>query len=125
MSAPVLIINNHDYTVYAEEIKAELNALDAEGSGRDVQTGQMFRTHIADKVKLEVSMLRLPTSVMIALTADLMSNPYYTATFLDPKTGAQATKTFYTSTVPYGVQRYLRSADQTVYDGVSFSMIER
>ena len=101
MARPVLIINGHDYAPYIEELSPSRNDLDADGSGRDVQTGEMFRTRIAVKQKWEV------------------------ATVLDPVTGGQTVKTFYTSSVPFGAQRYDKSSGATFYDGMTFSMTEK
>ena len=124
MAKPVLIINGHDYAAYLESLQLSRNDLDADGSGRDVQTGLMYRTRIASKLKAEVKLLRLQQATMQQLLSDI-SGQYYTATVVDPATGAQAQKTFYTSTVPYGAQRYNRETGAPYYDGVSFSMTER
>ncbi len=121
---PILIIDNLDITNYVSELKPVKNDLDADGSGRDIQTGTMYRTKITDKMTWEVSLLRIPESVATSLFGKL-NNTYYNATILDPGTNTQQTKTFYTSSVPFGVQKYIKSDNITVYDGVSFSMIER
>lgn len=124
MAKPVLIINGHDYAALVEELNLSRNDLDADGSGRDVQTGLMYRTRIATKLKADVKMLRLSQAQMQQLNADV--NPvFYSATVVDPRTGAQVTKTFYTSTVPFGAQRLNRDTGAPYYDGVSFSMTER
>ena len=124
MAAPVLIINGHDYAPYVEELTPSRNDLDADGSGRDVQTGEMFRTRIGVKQKWDVKLLRLSEEIHRQLLADI-AGEFYEATVLDPTTGAQARRTFYTSSVPFGVQRYQRDSRRTVYDGMAFSMIER
>ncbi len=124
MARPVLIINGHDYAAYVEELRPSRNDLDADGSGRDVQTGLMYRTRIAVKQKWEVKLLRLSEAVHRQLLADI-SGAYYQATVLDPTTGAQSTRTFYTSSVPFGAQRFDRNTGAPVYDGMSFSMTER
>ena len=121
---PILIIDNLDITNYVSELKPVKNDLDADGSGRDIQTGTMYRTKITDKMTWEVSLLRIPESVATSLFGKL-NNTYYNATILDPGTNTQQTKTFYTSSIPFGVQKYIKSDNITVYDGVSFSMIER
>ena len=124
MAKPVLIINGHDYAPYIEELTPSRNDLDAEGSGRDVQTGLMYRTRIGTKQKWDVKMLRLTETIHKQLIADI--NPvFYQATVIDPITGQQATRTFYTSTVPFGAQRYDRDSGAPVYDGMTFSMTER
>lgn len=124
MAAPCLIINGHDYAQYIEELTPSRNDLDAEGSGRDVQTGTMYRTRIGTKQKWEVKMLRLSEAIHRQLLADI--NPvFFNITVLDPTTGAQATKNVYTSTVPFGAQRYDRESGAPVYDGMTFSLTER
>ena len=124
MARPTLIINGHDYARYVEELNPSRNDLDADGSGRDVQTGLMYRTRIATKQKWEVKLLRLTEAVHRQLLADI-SGQYYEATVLDPTTGQSATRVFYTSSVPFGAQRYDRNTGAPVYDGMSFSMTER
>ena len=124
MAKPTLTINSHDYAKYVEELSPSRNDLDADGSGRDVQTGEMFRTRIATKQKWDVKMLRLGEDIHKQLLADI-SGVYYSATILDPTTGATASKTFYTSTVAFGAQRYDKESVKPYYDGVTFSMTER
>ena len=124
MAQPVLIINGHDYAEYVEELSLSRNDLDADGSGRDVQTGLMYRTRIATKLKVEAKMLNLSQDVHRQLVADL-SPEYYEATVLNPVTGEYSTKTFYTSTIPFGAQRYDRDTGMPYYSGMSFSMTER
>ena len=124
MAAPVLIINGHDYAPLVEELNIVYNDLDAEGSGRDVQTGLMYRTRIARKLKADVKLLRLQQAQMRQLAADI-AGTYYSATVVDPETGAQVTKSFYTSERPFGAQRYNRETGAPYYDGVAFAMIER
>ena len=124
MAKPVLIINNHDYAPLVEELNLTNNDLDAEGSGRDVQTGLMYRTRIATKMKAEVKLLRLQQAQMQQILADI-AGTFYSATVVDPKTGTQVTKSFYTATVPFGAQRYDRNTGAPKYSGMTFSMIER
>lgn len=121
---PVLTINNHDYATYIEEMSPSRNDLDADGSGRDVQTGEMFRTRIAQKLKFTVKMLRLQQDMMTQLMSDI--NPTtFQATVVDPATGASGAKTFYTSTVNCGAQRYNKETGAPYYDGVSFDITEK
>ena len=121
---PVLIVNGHDYAALVAELNISRNDLDADGSGRDVQTGLMYRTRIASKMKAEVKLLRLQQAQMRQLASDI-SGTYYSATVVDPATGAQVTKSFYTSSVPFGAQRYNKETGAPYYDGVTFSMTER
>ena len=124
MAAPVLIINNHDYAPLVEELNIVNNDLDADGSGRDVQTGLMYRTRVATKMKVTVKLLRLQQAQMQQLAADIRGT-YYSATVVDPTTGTQVTKSFYTSERPFGAQRYNRETGAPYYDGVTFNMTER
>ena len=124
VTKPVLTINGHNYAAYVEELNMSRNDLDAEGSGRDVQTGLMYRTRIASKLKATVKFFRLQQAMMQQLLSDI-SAPCYSATVVDPSTGAQTMKTFYTATVPYGAQRYNKETGAPYYDGVTFDMTER
>jgi hypothetical protein len=121
---PVLIINGHDYAPLVEELDITNNDLDAEGSGRDVQTGLMHRTRIATKMKAEVKLLRLQQAQLQQLMADI-AGTFYSATVVEPTTGTQVTKSFYTSERPFGAQRYNRETGAPYYDGMTFSMTER
>lgn len=124
MAKPVLTINGHDYAQYVEDLTPSRNDLDADGSGRDVQTGLMYRTRIATKQKWDVKMLPLGETIHNQLLSDI-SGVYFDAVVLDPTTGATASKTFYTSSVPFGAQRYDKESKKPYYDGMTFSMTER
>lgn len=124
MAKPVLIINGHDYAQYVEELTPSRNDLDADGSGRDVQTGLMYRTRIAVKQKWDAKMLPLSETIHKQLLSDI-SGVYYNVTVLDPATGTTASKTVYTSSVPFGAQRYDKETQKPYYDGMTFSMTER
>lgn len=121
---PTLIINGHDYTEYVEELAPSSNGLDADGSGRDVKTGLMYRIPVAVKLKFSAKMLRMPETLVKQLYSDV-SGAYYSARVLNPQTNTVETHTFYTQAVPFGTQRYLKKSNKTVYDGVSFEMTER
>lgn len=121
---PILKIGNEDFSAYTESIEPKKGDLDADGSGRDVQTGLMYRNKITDKLTLSVKMLKIPEDIQLSLTKALNSEYYY-ATILDPRTNTQKTLRFYTSSVPFGVQRYDKSAKKTFYEGMTFDMIER
>ena len=124
MAKPVLTINRHDYAGYVEELNISRNDLDAEGGGRDVQTGLMHRTRIGSKMKIEVKLLPIQQAVHRQLIADI-SGVFYQVTVIDPATGAAATKTVYTSTVPFGAQRYNKETGAPYYSGMTFSMTEQ
>ena len=119
-----MIINNHDYAPLVEELNIVNNDLDADGSGRDVQTGLMYRTRVATKMKVTVKLLRLQQAQMQQLAADIRGT-YYSATVVDPTTGTRVTKSFYTSERPFGAQRLNKKTGAPYYDGVTFNMTER
>ena len=121
---PTLTINGHDYAAYIEELQPVPNDLDAEGSGRDVQTGLMHRVKVATKQKWSVQLLPMDEALAAQLYTDL-SSTFFDANVLDPTTNTVATKTFYCSSVPFGLQRWRRRENKTYYEGVSFEMIER
>jgi hypothetical protein len=121
---PTLVIGGTTFTDYVEEIKPANNDLDADGSGRDINTGIMYRTKIADKDKLEVTMLRLWEDTMVALRAALKP-AFVSVTYLDPATNTQRTKEMYCSSVSHGIQVYDRSRKKTYYEGATFSLTER
>lgn len=121
---PTLVIDGNDFTEYVAEIKPENNDLDADGSGRDIHTGLMFRTKITDKDKLEVTMLRLWEDTMKTLRKALKP-AFVNVTFLDSETNTQATKTMYCSSISQGIQVYDKSRKKTYYEGASFQLTER
>ena len=93
----------------------------------------MYRSRIARKLKWTVSFNRLSASTLAAIEAD-MSQQYVTVTTLNPMTGSQVTKTYYCSEINEGVQRWINTrrpslngtlTGETVYDGVTFNLIER
>lgn len=122
---PIFLINGHDYTRYLAEdgLKPADNDLDADGSGRNLLDGLMYRSRIATKDKWTVSFLRLDEVVMAQLMADMKRTEYVQITLLDPDENRYVERTYYTSTINKGVQRYI--GGETVYDGVTFNLTER
>lgn len=123
---PVFKINGHDYAVYlaGDGLSPVRNDLDADGSGRNLLDGLMYRARISQKDKWTVKFSRLPELVMKSLAADV-DGEYTSVTLLDPKTNRVMTKTYYISTLTYGAQRYNKNNDETYYEGCTFNMTER
>lgn len=117
MSKPTVIIAGIDFTPHVEELKISINGLNADGSGRDVQSGLMKRVKIADKWKVEVSMLRIDEDVMSSLEGVLTQESYRA-------TAGRASGEFYTDTIPFGSARWNKDDGKTYYDGVAFTMTE-
>lgn len=123
---PIFKIGKNDYTAFLADdgLAPVRNDLDADGSGRNLLDGLMYRARIAQKDKWTVKFNRLPELIVKSIAADI--NPEYVEiTMLDPKTNRHITKTYYTSTLTYGVQRYDRSQNLTYYEGCTFNITER
>lgn len=117
MSKIAVIIEGIDITKYVEELNPSINGLNADGSGRDVQTGLMKITKIADKWKFEVKLLRIYEDAWAPIRAALRKVPY-------AATVGEAQGNFYTDTLPFGSARWDKFANKTYYDGIAFSMTE-
>lgn len=121
---PVFTIGTHNYTAFVETLSPVRNDLDADGSGRNLLDGLMYRSRVAQKDKWSVKFLPLPETIMRSLAQDL--NPeYVVVTLLDPKTNTILMKTYYTSTLTYGDQYYNKSEGVTYYKGCTFDLTER
>lgn len=123
---PIFKIGKNDYTAFLADdgLAPVRNDLDADGSGRNLLDGLMYRARIAQKDKWTVKFNRIPELIVKSIAADI--NPEYVEiTMLDPKTNRHITKTYYTSTLTYGVQRYDRSQNLTYYEGCTFNITER
>lgn len=121
---PVFKIGEHDYTKWLanDGLQPIKNDLDADGSGRNLLDGLMYRSRIATKRKWTVAFNRLDGAMLAQLEQD-MDHDYVTVTMLDAKTNTQTAHTYYCSTITEGVQRYI--GGEVVYDGVTFDLIER
>lgn len=119
---PVFIINGHDYAEYIAELKPSSNDLDADGSGRNLLDGKMYRKRIATKDKRSVTFIRLGEALMAQLLHD-MGGQYIDITMLDAKQNRHIQRTYYTSTINQGIQHFVDG--ETVYDGVAFDVTER
>lgn len=123
---PIFKIGENDYTAFLAEdgLAPVRNDLDADGSGRNLLDGLMYRARIAQKDKWTVKFNRLPELIIKSIAADI-NYEYVKITMLDPKTNRHLTKTYYTSSLTYGVQRYDRSQNLTYYEGCTFNITER
>lgn len=123
---PIFKIGDNDYTTFLAEdgLSPVRNDLDADGSGRNLLDGLMYRARISQKDKWTVKFNRLPELIIKSIAADI-SPEYVQITMLDPKTNRHINKTYYTSTLTYGTQHYDRSQDLTYYEGCTFDITER
>lgn len=126
MAKPILVINGTDYTEYVaqEGFNSTREDLDADGSGRNILTGKMYRSRIATKMTYSISLNRVSASTLASLIDDLYSGSnYVTVKILDAGENKQVSKTVYCSSVTEGTQRYINGS--VYYDGVAFDLIER
>ena len=119
---PMFKTNGHDYAMYIKELKPSRNDLDKDGSGRNLVNGLMYRNRIGSKRKWSVSFLKLDEDMMKQVEEDFWPQ-YVDITTLDPKLNRHVTRTYYTSTINNGIQKY--DGQKTYYEGVTFDMTER
>ncbi len=80
-----------------------INALDSSKSGRDNNTGKMFRDKVADKVTLSVYIGETTNEESAAISAIVLS-PTFEARMPNPCTGRVDTKTMYCTSIPWEVK---------------------
>ena len=120
--------SEHEYTQYVDGdggLQIELNDIDADGAGRNLLDGKMYRNLLARKYKMSVKFLPLPASVVAALSRDLCSDVFVSIKFLDPLTNSYTTREMYKSVIQFGVPRFNRGTQDTRYAGCTLSLIER
>lgn len=123
---PIFKIGEHDYTAFLMEegLSPVREDLDADGSGRNLLDGLMYRNRITDKDKWTTKWMNLPETIMLSLANDIKPE-YVSITMLDPDTNRYVTKTYYCSKLTYGVQVYDPGKGYTVYRGCTFNITER
>lgn len=121
---PIFKVSGHDYTAWLsdEGLKPSRNDIDADGSGRNLLDGLMYRDRIASKKKWTVTFNRVNEIVAAQLLTDMYPE-YVHVTTLDAKENRYIEREYYCSTVSEGIQRYRDGL--TVYDGITFNITER
>lgn len=119
----VFKIGGKDFTrlVPSRGIKWSRNDLDANGTGRALNTGNMRRRRVAVKRKLAVTCRRMNENDIKELNEALYPQ-FISVTFLDPIDGI-STRTFYGSTVEATTQVTING--ETYWEGTAFSLVER
>lgn len=122
MANVVYKINNVDFSDVLKEggLQWELNDLDAEGTGRDLN-GDMLRSRTTSKVTLKITTIPLTTE-RISQFLKAIYPQTASITYTDPMEGTTVTKTMYVAKRPATCQR--QHGDTQLWDGVSFSHIE-
>lgn len=116
-------VNNVNLIPYvaSEGFKWSLNDLDSEEAGRTLD-GVMHRGRVGYKRKLQVECRPLnSTQASIVLNAILPE--FVTVVLTDPLVGGDYTCTMYCSTRPADMK--IAFDDDELWDGISFSLIER
>lgn len=121
---PIFKTNGHDYTQWLsdEGLKPSRNDLDADGSGRNLLDGLMYRSRISSKKKWTVTFNRMDEIIAAQLLTDMYPQ-YVRITTLDAMENRYIEREYYCSTVNEGTQRY--RGGRTVYDGITFNITER
>lgn len=121
---PIYELNGLDITRWVEELHPVDNDLDAEGSGRNVLNGLMFRSRVDTKEKWSLKLLTISAPIMSDILKSFYSSGNYVRVkALDAKENRYITKEYYSSSFDKGVQRW--DGTQTVYQGAAFNMTER
>ncbi len=113
-----------DLTPYiaAQGLKWSRNDIDAQNSGRDVQSDTMIRKRVAQKARLDITCRPL-TSAELHTVLDAIQPQWMSVKFYDPITNATVTKVMYTSTVPAAF--YYDDGERQLWTGVEFPLIEQ
>lgn len=121
---PIFKTNGHDYTRWLsdEGLKPSRNDLDADGSGRNLLDGLMYRSRISSKKKWTVTFNRMDEIIAAQLLTDMYPQ-YVRITTLDAMENRYIEREYCCSTVIEGTQRY--RGGRTVYDGITFNITER
>ncbi len=103
-------------------LKWSMQAIDAQGSGRDTQDGLMHRALIAYKVRIDCTCKPLEvTDASTVLTA--IKPEWLEVVYFDPQTGSSQTKKMYSNNIPatfaiqHGTKQY--------WSGIAFPLIEQ
>ncbi|MBP3328317.1 MAG: hypothetical protein J6L91_05365 [Clostridia bacterium] len=104
-------------------LKPAVNALDNSKSGRDNNTGKMFRDKIAEKLKYTVEVPHGLNNTQVAAILDIILEGSFNAYGPDPKTGRFQTKTFYCSSAEPEINQ-VYSLTSWDYKSWSFSLTE-
>ena len=114
----------HDYTEIVTKLNIVHETLDAEGSGRDVNTGLMQRTIVAEKHTLNVEVWTVDQTTAFYLNKYMSWRPSFSVKFELPCSNDLVTRTFYCSSINFGAQRWDRANNKIVYEGMNFKLVE-
>lgn len=104
-------------------LKPGINIIDSSKSGRDNNTGTMFRDIVTGKNKYTATMPSGLNNTQFAEIADIILADSFDCWLPNPKTGTFGTKTFYCSTLEADIER-IYSETLWTYKEVSFNLTE-
>ena len=104
-------------------LKPSINALDSQKTGRDNNTGKMFRDKIAEKLKYTVEVPEGLTNTQVRDILAILLEQQFSAYIPNPKTGTFQTKNFYCSSAEPEINR-IYSQTSWDYKSWSFSATE-
>ena len=104
-------------------IKPAVNVLDNSKSGRDNNTGKMFRDIVAEKLKYTVEVPHGLNNTQVAEILDILLEGSFTAWVPNPKTGTFQSKSFYCSSAEPEINQ-IYSTTFWDYKSWSFSATE-
>lgn len=113
-----------DIASWIQELNVVHNDVEADGAGRDPNTGEMLRKRIAEKHTLNVKLNRISATQANQLYMRVEDKSYFFIRYHHPCKNGYYVKKFYCSSVNWGAQRYNRQTGRIFYDGVSFSVIQ-
>lgn len=104
-------------------LKPGINIIDSSKSGRDNNTGTMFRDIVTGKNKYTATMPSGLNNTQYAEIADIILADSFDCWLPNPKTGTFGTKTFYCSTLEADIEQ-IYSETLWTYKEVSFNLTE-
>lgn len=124
---PVFELNGNDWTWILNEksIHWERNDIDTQATGRSNLTGELYRKRLVTKRKLKISDIkRLTTPQLVALNEE-MNRDSFTCTVLDAITGQPRAMQCYNSAVEAATMCWDDVNNETYWEDISFSVIEK
>lgn len=100
-------------------MRPSINALDSSKTGRDNNTGKMFRDKIAEKLKYSIEFPFGLDNSRVASILDILLAGSFIAWVPDPKTGTFVEKSFYCSSCEPEINKV---HSETFWDYKSFSV---
>lgn len=121
----VLKINGADITSYIafKGVKWTRFDIDAPDTGRTMD-GLMHRGRVTTKIRLDITCKPL-TTAQASVVLNAIYPEYVTVQYTDPQAGGTVTKTMYSNNNPASFLINRDNAEDALWDGITFPLIER